>query len=155
VVFWESDFTSEVNLSGKRGEAMKKILVIDDDPDIVEAIRIVLEAQHFEVHSASNGTEGLSRVKEINPDLIVLDVMMDKLTEGFQVSYTLKSTAAGSEYAAYAKTPILMLTAIGKETHMKFSPETDGAYLPVEAFLEKPVRPALLIETVKRLLAVA
>jgi CheY-like chemotaxis protein len=134
---------------------MKKILIIDDDPDIVEAMKMVLEAQDFEVHSAINGTEGLSRVKEIHPDLIILDVMMDQLTEGFQVSYTLKNAAPGSEYGPFAKTPILMVTAVCKEMHMKFSPETDGAYLPVEAFLEKPVQPKMLIEKVKTLLAMA
>ncbi len=131
---------------------MKKILVIDDDPDIVEAMRMVLEAQNFEVHSAINGTEGLHKVKEVNPDLIILDVMMDQLTEGFQVTYTLKNTAPGSEYAPFSKIPILMLTAIGKETHMKFNPETDNEFLPVQAFLEKPVQPKMLIEKVKTLL---
>jgi len=134
---------------------MKKILIIDDDPDIVEAMKMVLEAQDFEVHSALNGTEGLSRVKQVHPDLIILDVMMDQLTEGFQVSYTLKNAAPGSEYGPFAKIPILMVTAVGKEMHMKFSPETDGAYLPVEAFLEKPVQPKMLIEKVKALLATA
>jgi CheY-like chemotaxis protein len=131
---------------------MKKILIVDDDPDIVEAMRMVLEAQNYEVHSAINGTDGLKKVKEINPDLIILDVMMDQLTEGFQVTYTLKNAEPGSEYAPYAKIPILMLTAIGKETHMKFNPETDNEYLPVEAFLEKPVQPKILIEKVKALL---
>ena len=134
---------------------MKKILIIDDDPDIVEAMKMVLEAQDFEVHSALNGTEGLSRVKQMHPDLIILDVMMDQLTEGFQVSYTLKNAAPGSEYGPFVKIPILMVTAVGKEMHMKFSPETDGAYLPVEAFLEKPVQPKMLIEKVKALLATA
>ena len=134
---------------------MKKILIIDDDPDIVEAMKMVLEAQDFEVHSALNGTLGLSKLKEIRPDLVILDVMMDELTEGFQVSYTLKNAAPGSEYGHFAKTPILMVTAVGKEMHMKFSPETDGAYLPVDAFLEKPVQPKMLIEKVKTLLAMA
>jgi DNA-binding response OmpR family regulator len=134
---------------------MKKILIIDDDPDIVEAMKMVLEAQDFEVHSALNGTEGLSKVKQVHPDLIILDVMMDQLTEGFQVSYTLKNAAPGSEYGPFVKTPILMVTAVGKEMHMKFSPETDGAYLPVDAFLEKPVQPKMLIEKVKTLLAMA
>jgi len=132
---------------------MKKILIIDDDPDIVEAMRMVLEAQDFEVHSAINGTEGLSKVKQVRPDLIILDVMMDQLTEGFQVSYALKNASPGSEYGPFAKIPILMMTAIGREMHMKFSPESDGAYLPVQAFLEKPVQPKLLIEKVKMLLA--
>jgi CheY-like chemotaxis protein len=134
---------------------MKKILVVDDDPDIVEAMRMVLEAQNFEVHSAINGTEGLRKVKEVNPDLIILDVMMDQLTEGFQVTYTLKNAASGSEYAPFAHIPILMLTAIGKETHMKFNPETDNEFLPVQAFLEKPVQPKMLIEKVKTLLNMA
>jgi CheY-like chemotaxis protein len=134
---------------------MRKILIIDDDPDMVEAMRMVLEAQDFEVHSALNGTEGLRKVKEVHPDLIILDVMMDQLTEGFQVSYTLKNAPSGSEYGPFAKIPILMVTAVGREMHMKFSPETDGAYLPVEAFLEKPVQPKLLVEKVKTLLAMA
>jgi CheY-like chemotaxis protein len=132
---------------------MKKILIIDDDPDIIEAMKMVLEAQDFEVHSALNGTEGLSKVKQVHPDLIILDVMMDQLTEGFQVSYALKNAVPGSEYGPFATIPILMVTAVGKEMHMKFSPETDGAYLPVEAFLEKPVQPKMLLEKVKKLLA--
>jgi CheY-like chemotaxis protein len=132
---------------------MKKILIVDDDPDIVEAMRMVLEAQNFEVLSAINGTDGLKKVKAVNPDLIILDVMMDQLTEGFQVTYSLKNTEPGSEYAPYSKIPILMLTAIGKETHMKFNPETDNEYLPVQAFLEKPVQPKLLIEKVRALLS--
>jgi CheY-like chemotaxis protein len=115
-------------------------------------MRMVLEAQNYEVHSAINGTDGLKKVKAVNPDLIILDVMMDQLTEGFQVTYSLKNAEPGSEYAPYAKIPILMLTAIGKETHMKFNPETDNEYLPVQAFLEKPVQPKLLIEKVRALL---
>ncbi len=134
---------------------MKKILIVDDDPDIVEAMRMVLEAQNFEVHSAINGTEGLRKIKQVTPDLVILDVMMDQLTEGFQVTYTLKNAAPGSEYAPFAKIPILMLTAIGKETHMKFNPETDNEFLPVEAFLEKPVQPKMLIEKVRSLLSPA
>jgi CheY-like chemotaxis protein len=105
------------------------------------------------VHSAINGTDGLKKVKAVTPDLIILDVMMDQLTEGFQVTYSLKNTEPGSEYAPYSKIPILMLTAIGKETHMKFNPETDNEYLPVQAFLEKPVQPKLLIEKVRALLS--
>ncbi len=134
---------------------MKKILIVDDDPDIVEAMRMVLEAQNFEVSSAINGTGGLRKIKEVNPDLIILDVMMDQLTEGFQVTYTLKNAAPGSEYAPFSKIPILMLTAISKETHMKFNPDKDNEFLPVDAFLEKPVQPKILIEKVRKLLNMA
>ena len=134
---------------------MKKILIVDDDPDIVEAMRMVLEVQNFEVHSAMNGTEGLRKVKEINPDLTILDVMMDELTEGFQVAHQLKNAAAGSDYAPFSKIPILMLTSIGKREQMHFYPKKDNESLPVEVFMEKPVSPELLIEKVRSLLNIS
>jgi len=129
-----------------------KVLVIDDDLDLVEGIRITLEANDYEVLSAKNGTEGLRMVKEIHPDLIILDVMMDTVTEGFQVSYQLRSRDPQSEYREYSHIPILMLTGISQKTDMKFSPEADEDYLPVEEFMEKPIRFEALLEKVKKLI---
>ena len=74
--------------------------MIDDDPDVILAIRIPLEAVGYEFYSASNSTEGLEKVKEINPDLIILDVMMETATEGFQTSLKLRDHPPDSEYAA-------------------------------------------------------
>lgn len=128
-----------------------KVLVIDDDPDLVESIRITLEANNYEVYSAENGTEGLRLVKEIHPDLIVLDVMMDTITEGFQVSYKLRSRDPQSEYKEYSDIPIIMLTGISQKMHMKFSTETDEDFLPVNEFIEKPIRLDALLEKVKKL----
>ncbi|MCK5328152.1 MAG: response regulator, partial [Candidatus Latescibacteria bacterium] len=99
---------------------------------------------------ASNGKEGLEKVKEVNPDLLILDVMMDSDTEGFQVSYKLKTPEP--EYAAYAKLPILMVTAIGKMKGMQFSPKKDEGFLPVDDFVEKPIQPRVLLEKVKTLI---
>lgn len=130
-----------------------KILIVDDDPDIVEALKMTLEANNYKVFTAANGTEGLKQVKAVNPDLIILDVMMDTITEGFQVSYQLRNPDPNSEYAAYSKIPILMLTAIVEKKRMKFSPEADGDFLPVDDFVEKPIRPQALLEKVKKLLA--
>ena len=130
----------------------QKILVIDDDPDLVESIRITLEANNYEVHSAENGTEGLRLIKETHPDLIILDVMMDTITEGFQVSQQLRSQDPQSEYRAYSNIPILMLTAISQKMHMKFSPRDDGDYLPVDEFVDKPIRLEALLEKVKKLI---
>jgi CheY-like chemotaxis protein len=130
-----------------------KILIIDDDPDIVEALKMTLEANRYKVFTAANGTEGLKQVKAINPNLIILDVMMDTVTEGFQVSYQLRNRDPKSEYAAYAKIPILMLTAIVEKKHMKFSPGADGDFLPVDDFVEKPIRPQVLLDKVKKMLA--
>ncbi|MGB9699466.1 MAG: response regulator transcription factor [Thermodesulfobacteriota bacterium] len=130
-----------------------KILIVDDDPDIVEALKMTLEANNYKVFTAANGTEGLKQVKAVNPDLIILDVMMDTITEGFQVSYQLRNPDPNSEYAPYSKIPILILTAIVEKKRMKFSPQADGDFLPVDDFVEKPIRPQALLEKVKKLLA--
>ncbi len=128
-----------------------KILIVDDDPDIVEALKMTLEAHHYQVYTAANGTEGLRQVKSVTPDLIILDVMMDSITEGFQVSYQLRNPDPNSEYAPYSKIPILMLTAIVEKKHMKFSTKTDGDFLPVDDFVEKPIRPQVLLEKIKKM----
>ncbi len=128
-----------------------KVLVIDDDPDLVESIRITLEANNYEVYRAENGTEGLRLVKEIHPDLIVLDVMMDTITAGFQVSYKLRSRDPQSEYKEYSDIPIIMLTGISQKMHMKFSTEADEDFLPVNEFIEKPIRLEALLARVKKL----
>lgn len=128
-----------------------KILIIDDDPDLVESIRITLEANNYQVFSAGNGTEGLKMVKEVNPDLIILDVMMDSITEGFQVSQKLRSRDPQSEFKDYSQIPILMVTAVSQKMNMKFSPDEDGDYLPVNEFIEKPIRLEALLERIKKL----
>lgn len=127
--------------------ANEKILIIDDDDDLVLAMRLPLEAAGFKVFRAANADEGLQKVKEVKPDLIILDVMMDTTTAGFQVSLTLRSPDPKSEYAAYSHIPILMLTAIHQTTPLRFGPDKD--YLPVDAFIEKPIEPKKLIEQVR------
>ena len=129
-----------------------KILLIDDDPDIAELVGITLEANGYQFYRASNGTEGLKMVKEIRPDLIILDVMMDTTTEGFQVSYHLRGKDPQSEYREFSQIPIIMMTGISQKMHMTFSPEQDGDYLPVDDFLEKPVRVDSLLEKIKKAL---
>ena len=127
--------------------ANEKILIIDDDDDLVLAMRLPLQAAGFQVIRAANGDEGLKKVKETRPDLIILDVMMDTTTAGFQVSLALRSPDPQSEYQAYSHIPILMLTAIHQTTPLRFGPDKD--YLPVDAFIEKPVEPNKLIEQVR------
>ncbi|MCX8011591.1 MAG: response regulator [Desulfobacterota bacterium] len=129
-----------------------KILLIDDDPDVVELIRIALEANGYKFYQAANGTEGLKMVKEVHPDLIILDVMMDTTTEGFQVSYQLRSKDPKSEYREFSQIPIIMMTGIAQKMKMKLYPEQDGDYLPVDEFLEKPVRIDPLLEKIRKLL---
>jgi DNA-binding response OmpR family regulator len=124
---------------------MPKILVIEDNVDMAEAVRMPLEANDYEVVHALTGEEGLKKIKEVEPDLIILDVMMETTTAGFQVSLQLRSPKPDSEYAAYKDTPILMLTAIHDTT-------SDEAYLPVDDFVEKPIEPDVLLEKVAALI---
>ncbi len=124
----------------------KTILIIDDDADLVEIIRTVLEQNGYTVLSASNGTEGLTKVETQRPDLIILDVMMDTVTEGFQVSYKLKNNPA------LKNIPILMLTSVSQHTGYKFSKERDGDFIAADEFCEKPIQPKDLLQKVQKLL---
>ena len=124
--------------------AEKTILVIDDDIDLVEIIRVTLENQGFNVIDAQTGERGLAMAKEQDPDLILLDVMMGKVDEGFQVAYELRSNDVTAE------TPILMLTAVTDQTGFDFDPAKDKDFLPVNEFLEKPVSPRDLVDMIRK-----
>ncbi len=134
----------------EREMSKKHILIIDDDADQRLTVRLPLEAAGYQVSEAKSSEEGLELVKTLSPDLIVLDVMMDTATAGFQVALTLHSPDPNSEYKAYRDIPIIMLTAIHTTTPLRFAPDSD--YLPVEIFLEKPVDPEVLVAKVKELL---
>ncbi len=130
---------------------MATILMIDDDADYVTAMRILLESRGHRFVSAPSGDEGLARVKEVNPDLILLDVMMDTRTEGFHVSLKLRDRSPDAEFAPWRHVPILMLTSIHQTTPLRFGPDED--YLPVNALLEKSVRLDVILAKVDELLA--
>jgi CheY-like chemotaxis protein len=126
----------------------KRILLVDDDPDVRLSLRLPLEAAGYVVSEASSPTEGRAAVKNETPDLIILDVMMDSATAGFQFALELHSEDPQSEMKAFKDIPIIMLTAIHGTTPLRFSPDQD--YLPVQVFLEKPVEPDVLLSTVKK-----
>jgi CheY-like chemotaxis protein len=129
---------------------MHKILVIDDDPDILYSVRLSLEPKGYEVIEAKNGKEGIEMLKSNRPDLIILDVMMETKTEGFQMALKLRNPDPGSEFAEFKDIPILMLTAIHSTTPLQFEPDID--YLPVELFVDKPIDPDDLVGKVEYLL---
>ncbi|MBN2550275.1 MAG: response regulator [Anaerolineales bacterium] len=128
----------------------KKILIVDDDPDQRLTLRLPLEAAGYLIHEATNFEEGLAASRELDPDLIILDVMMDSATAGFQLALSMHSPDPASEYKEFRKVPIIMLTAIHSTTSLRFAP--DEYYLPVEEFLEKPVTPEVLLATVQKYL---
>jgi CheY-like chemotaxis protein len=128
----------------------KQILLVDDDPDVRLTVRLPLEAAGYQVFEAANLADGQSAVKKIKPSLIVLDVMMDTATAGFQFALDLHNPDPNSKFREFRETPIIMLTAIHTTTPMRFAPDTD--YLPVQVFLEKPVEPEVLLDSVRKLL---
>jgi two-component system alkaline phosphatase synthesis response regulator PhoP len=124
--------------------AENTILVIDDDIDLVEIIRVTLENQGYRVIDAQTGDRGLAMAVEQDPDLILLDVMMGKVDEGFHVAYELRKNDVTAE------TPILMLTAVTDRTGFEFDPQRDKEFLPVNEFLHKPVSPRSLVDMVRK-----
>ena len=125
---------------------MARILIIEDDPDMLMSTRMTLESAKHEVLEARSGREGLEKIKSERPDLIILDVMMDTSTEGFQLALRLRNPDPKSELAEYRDIPILMLTAIHSTTPLRFEPDID--YLPVELFVDKPIDPDDLLKKV-------
>ncbi|MCK4547182.1 MAG: response regulator [Candidatus Eisenbacteria sp.] len=124
-----------------------KILVVDNDYDFVEVNRAVLENAGYEISVAYSHKEGLERIRVIFPDLIVLDLMMEKHDSGFQFARDVKSDPA------FKETPILMLTSVREVTGVEFSQELDGYWMRTDDFLEKPVSPERLLGKVEELLA--
>ncbi len=120
---------------------MPLIAVIDDDPDIREASSLVLNSKGYEVVTGTNPKEGYEIVKKQNPDLIILDVMMDEPDDGFFLAQKFRREGI--------KTPIIMYTSISKTVGMDFGV---SEMVPVDDFVEKPISPETLIQKVEKLL---
>lgn len=135
-------------------EQKKKILMIDDDVNLVNVIKLVLEAKSYEFAAAYSAAEGLTKITEFNPDLIILDVIMEDFVAGFRVVSELRTGGPDSKYAAYSNIPILMLTSVTAKSNVNFSDKVGTALLPVDAFIEKPVKPAELLGKIQELLGI-
>jgi len=121
---------------------MAKILIVDDDPDVVETVGLFLRQDGHETSSAMNRQDGMDQVKAFAPDLIVLDVMMEQPDDGLKMAQDLRRDGF--------KKPILMLTSISRATGMDYGKDPEVA--PVDDFQEKPIEPAALVSKVKQLL---
>lgn len=119
---------------------MKKILIVDDEKDIVESLKFVLETSDYTCYTAFNGEDGLKLAKEIMPDLIILDVMMPKIN-GYKISRLLKYDNK------YKNIPILMITARSQEEDRLIGEET-GA----DEYITKPFELNSVCEKVKQYL---
>jgi len=121
----------------------KKVLIIDDDSDFVEAISTLLEAKGYEVVSAAEGKSGFSQAKQELPGLILLDVMMTSKSEGFDVARQLKGEPTTKDI------PVVLVTGIKRDMNLPFGFEPDENWLPVKAVIEKPVKPDMLLKAVE------
>jgi len=124
----------------------KKILVIDDDPDMVEATSMILKSRHYDVIAAYGGVEGLEKAKSENPDLIVLDVMMpDK--DGYTLCKELKADPALNAI------PVLLLTAVVSHISTTRYSHQMGMETEADDYMDKPVDPAELAKRIEVLLS--
>jgi DNA-binding response OmpR family regulator len=133
-------------------EKKKKILMIDDDVNLVNVIKLVLESKNFKFDCAYSAAEGLVKIKEYKPDLIILDVIMEDFVAGFRVVSELRTGGENSVYKEFSNVPILMLTSVTSKTNLDFSSRVGTALLPVDAFIEKPVKPTELLFKIDELL---
>jgi CheY-like chemotaxis protein len=118
----------------------KKILIVDDDRDLVESLSQVLRSQGYAVAAAHSGADGLRALLAERPDLVILDVMMETDTAGFEAADQIRSARPASRYREFRSVPIIMLTAIDQVTNSRFSLDQGESFLPgVNEFLTKPV----------------
>ena len=125
----------------------QKILVVDDDPDILDALTMILESQGYKVVTARDGIEGLANLKAENPDLMVLDLLMPKM-DGWAVCKELQDP----RWSKFKDIPILILTSVREEASRRRYELETGLELDVDDYVEKPFSPDILLERVSKLI---
>lgn len=124
---------------------MSTILIVDDDPDFVNATRIVLEKEGYKVERAAGGKEGFQVARKSSPALVILDVMMDSVLDGVYVSRKMNEDDATRDI------PIVMVTSIANTDYADLFPTDE--YIHIDAFLSKPIDPEKLIKKIRRILS--
>ncbi len=126
----------------------KKLLLVDDDPDMLIAMGAVLEFHGFQVIKAQNGEDALDKLVQERPDLMLLDLLMPRM-DGFAVCRELKEPRRAKEYP---KVPVLILTSTREDAGRRRYELETGLDLDVDGYVEKPIEPHILVERVQRLL---
>ena len=124
-----------------------KILIVDDDPDILDALTVILEAKDYQVITARDGVEGLANLKAEKPDLLILDLLMPKM-DGFAVCKELQDP----RWSKFRDIPILILTSVREEASRRRYELETGLELDVDDYVEKPIAPDVLLERVGKLI---
>ena len=126
---------------------IEKILAVDDDPDILDAVTMILESKGYQVVTARNGIEGLASLKAEKPDLMILDLLMPKM-DGFAVLKELRDL----RWLEFKDTPILILTSVREEASRRRYELETGQELGVDDYLEKPFSPDTLLKRVEKII---
>lgn len=121
-----------------------KILIVDDDKDFRFSIKIILEKEGFDVEEAKDGEEGITKAEEHNPDLFIVDLMMETFSAGFNLAKKLRQNPK------FASTPMIMLSSVDLVAQYDFL-EAEAAK-DINVIEKKPIEPAALIEYVKAML---
>jgi len=122
---------------------MCKVLVVDDDPDFCEISRLILTREGYEVQTAANGDIALRLMREDRPAIVVLDVMMAGVLDGVSVAHAM------SDEPSLRDVPIVMVSSIANSQSADMFPTDE--YIPIDAWISKPVQPDELLATVTRL----
>jgi len=130
----------------KKMDQPAKILIVDDDPDFANATRIILEKNDYAVDVAHNRNEAMDKIQEVKPDLILLDIMMDRLDDGFTICYKLKHDPD------LKNIPVFSISSITEKTGFKFNPKTDGEYFEADDYAMKPIEATDLLQRIEALL---
>ncbi len=125
----------------------EKILIIDDDPDTLDALTMILESRGYQVTAARDGIEGLATLKAEKPDLMILDLLMPKM-DGFAVCKELQDP----RWSKYRDIPILILTSVREEASRRRYELETGLEMDVDDYLEKPISPDTLLDRMEKLL---
>jgi CheY-like chemotaxis protein len=127
--------------------ASKKVLIVDDDPDIRDVLTLILESQEYQVTTARDGIECIDKLRKGKPDIMILDLLMPRM-DGFAVYKELQD----AKWAEYKDMPILILTSVREESSRRRYELETGQKLSVDYYIEKPVSPEVLIDTVEKLI---
>lgn len=125
----------------------KKILVVDDDPDILEVVSMILESRGYDVVVARDGLECFDKLRVEKPNLMILDLLMPKM-DGFAVYKELQAP----EWSEYRDMPILILSSVREEASRRRYELETGQELKADEYIEKPILPGVLLDYVEKLL---
>lgn len=124
----------------------RDILVIDDDEDYVETLKVILESKNYSVRAAHNGADGWEEAQKKTPDLALVDIMMETFGEGVRLTQRFRSDEKLKDV------PIIMISAVNQEVPYHLEEETEEGYLPAQKFMDKPIDPDELLEEIEKLL---